>query len=339
MKKIFFLLATISLSLFVILIVGELLVRFLNPQPSLYPRYKFSEEYGAILFDSTTMIHKKPGHFKFSYKINEWGYRGKSIPISNEYEKSNIVILGDSYAFGTGVNDGEEFPAIIQSELEQEYDVINLSVPGYGLTQQIRRFYEFGRLYDPKIVILQFCSNDPADNIFNRVTEVDDGKFIFKKTNNTLAWIKIHLSHSVLQKSQLYNFFRSRIFESLRKKKVIDARIELEEIRTEYKTNSEELFYGDLLDVFAKDLAKKGVRLMMISVNGELEKFPSIISKLKVLQEEGVLKYFDVREWFLGITDFGSPEGHVWGIKAHKLLGQNLGKVIRSEDRDDRRSN
>jgi hypothetical protein len=40
---------------------------------------------------------------------------------------------------------------------------------------EIRRYYDTGAAYDPRIVVLQFCDNDPSDNLANRVTVVENG--------------------------------------------------------------------------------------------------------------------------------------------------------------------
>ena len=174
------------------------MVRFLRPQASLYPRWQYSAKYGKVLYKNTKMVHYMPGKWKFIYSINSYGYRGPLIPISNKYIKNNIVILGDSYAFGTGVNDGEEFSAIMQNRLRDKYDVINLSCGGYGLTQEIRRYYEFGQLYFPKFVILQFCSNDLDDNLMNCVTNVENARFVFTNTTNIASHINKYLSYSLI---------------------------------------------------------------------------------------------------------------------------------------------
>lgn len=109
------------------------------------------------------MIQELPGKWRFTYKINEYGYRGASVGISSKYFETNIVILGDSYSFGHGVQDGEEYAAVMNGILKEHYNVINLAVGGYGLTQEIRRYYAFGQLYQPRLVLLQFAENDPED--------------------------------------------------------------------------------------------------------------------------------------------------------------------------------
>ena len=207
---------SVVVALFVLLVVvvlGEFSIKLINPQPSMHPRWKFSEKYGSELFRNTKMVHERPGHWKFIYTINDYQYRGKLTPISEKYSKDNIIILGDSYSFGQGVNDGEEFAAILGKELQGQFNVINLSVGGWGLTQQIRKYYEFGRLYSPKIVLLQFCNNDPRDNFKNRVVSVENGEFKFHNSSTFINRIKKYLSGSAIQKSQIYNLFRNDLYQ------------------------------------------------------------------------------------------------------------------------------
>jgi len=323
----------LSLALVVSVVGGELFVRFLAPQVSMSPRWKYSEQYGALLYENAKMIHAMPGRYEYTYSINEYGYRGKTIPISNLYERDNIVVLGDSYAFGTGVNDGEEFPSIMGELLNPDYDVINLSVGGYGLTQEIRRFYEFGVLFAPKIVILQLCRNDPADNLFNKVTEVQGGRFVFRNTKNPIAWFKVYLSQSVIQRSQLYNFFRSRLYDAVRADVVVDARTNLETTQrstSDTAASVEDQFHNELLGAFAGNLHQRGIRLLMISVNGQLDQRPAIARSVRTLERQGLLEYVEVIPWFEGLKSsaYLSPEGH-WGAKAHLIIGQNLASVVR----------
>jgi hypothetical protein len=333
MKRSIYFILTILVGIVFSLFIGEIFVRFLQPQSSLYPRWKYSAQYGALLYENTKMVHSKPRDYNYVYTINQYGYRGKPVPISNRYDRLNLVVLGDSYSFGTGVSDGEEYPSVLGRALEPDYDVINLGVGGHGLTQEIRRFYEFGILYEPKVVLLQFCSNDPSDNIYNLVTEVRHGRFIFKDTNNPIAWIKKYLSKSIIQKSQLYNFIRGEMFRYIRSRVVVDARIQMQKATTQGNNNStpnliEEELYNVLLDTFARDLKRRGIRFLMISVNGQLQKFRIISKKIEMLEHEGMLEYIEVEPWFTGVTGFSSPEGHDWGKKAHEILGENLASIV-----------
>jgi len=327
-KKLTFSFIAIGLVCLILLLVAEFLVRIFRPQPVLYPRWQYSPEYGHVLYKNATMKHKGPGKWQFTYTINEYGYRGKKIPISNCYQKDTIVVLGDSYSFGTGVDDGEEYPSVMTNYLSDNYDIINLAVGGYGLTQEIRRFYEFGQLYQPKIVILQFCGNDPTENFYHRVTEIEDGIFIFKDTNNSVDWVKQYFSKSIIQRSQLYSLFRQVAYLYFKKRHIKTVRTELRQRNSEESVSPREEFHNSLLESFAKDLSGKGTHLMMISVNGQLDGFPRIKQKVSELDQNGYLKYIEVAPWFENVENYDSPEGHKWGKKAHRIVGYKLASYI-----------
>lgn len=138
-KRRAFYVAIIALSATISLVVGELIVRLFSPAPYMYPRYKYSQKYRFTLFENTRMEHGFPGKFKFYYTINEHGYRGRPVAFDNDGSRRNVVVLGDSYTFGMGVNDGEEYPAVLGDILGERYGVVNLGNPGWGLTQDRHR--------------------------------------------------------------------------------------------------------------------------------------------------------------------------------------------------------
>lgn len=331
-RKIIFSIISIIIAFIFIFMIGELLLRIFFPQEYMYPRWKFSPKYGAVLFDNCKMIHACPGRWKFIYKINEYHYRGKLIPISNVYDKKNIIILGDSYSFGHGVNDRDEYSAVIANKLKYNYNIINLSTGGWGLTQQIRRYYEFGQLYFPKIVLLQFCDNDLDDNFVNMVTTIEKGKFKFQNSKNTSNWIKKYLSRSIIQKSQIYNLFRDAAYQFFARRIAKKEKLNYQKKNSyDKKISPKEQFYNELLELFTKDLDQKGVELIMISVNRQLEQFPNIKAKVSDLSSKGLINYYDVIPWFENVSNYGSPEGHLWGKKAHYILGEKLSEIIKKK--------
>lgn len=332
-RKIQFTIISLLLGFMVIIAFGEILIRIVNPQPYLYPRWQYSSSYGAILYPNVTMVNKRPGIWKFKYQINSLRYRGKPVPIAKVYRKNNIVVLGDSYGFGTGVNDGEEFAAILGRELKENHEVINLSVGGWGLTQHIRRFYEFGKLYQPKIVILQYCKNDLRDNFSNRVTVIKNDEFKFVNSELSVNWVKKYMSKSFIQKSQIYNLFRNNIYK-LYEDKEVDAQLNLRKAENNNAPKAE-IFYADLLTLFAEELGSQGISVIMISVNGDLEKSDYLKSVVNHLNRTKHFKYVNVNPWFASMRDYGSPEGHIWGKKGHKILGENLVKVIKAMESED----
>ncbi|MFA8433405.1 MAG: SGNH/GDSL hydrolase family protein [Marinifilaceae bacterium] len=328
-KKLVFTMITLIIGATFVFAAGEILVRTFNPQVICDPRTNYSAKYGMMWPAEKTINNELPGHWKFTYTINRHNNRGPAHAISDSYTKKNIVILGDSNAFGQGVNDKEEFASIMAQQLDREYNVINLSNSGWGLTQEIRRFYDFGILYKPRIVVLQFCRNDPSDNFLFKVTQIENGQFVFKNSTNEINCLKKHLSNSIVQKSSLYNLFRAftrryffhkTILENVQKTNQVD----LERNELHIKQN----FYNDLLTLFAKDLKSKGTQLIMISVNNELNEHPLIKKKVAELDSLQLLNYQETENWFTHSAAYSSPEGHRWGKKAHRIIGNELVNLI-----------
>jgi hypothetical protein len=316
----------------------EALLRLFAPQPYIYPRYQYSERYGQTLYPSTAMVAERPGHWRFTYTTNEFGLRGPTVAVSNRYDLRNIAVLGDSYSFGNGVNDGEPFPAILADLLVGRANVVNLGVPGYGLSQQIRLYYEFGQVYQPLIVLLQFTNNDPADNLFYRVSKIENGRFVFQRDrsiNPILRTIKDFLSNSIIQRSQAYNFVRDHVYEALRARKV--ARGSNASIKQSMISHEEQL-HNDLLELFVEDLSERGIEVVLFGVNGHLTEFPAILAKVKELDRRRLLTYVASEPWFEGVSDYASPEGHAWGAKAHRIVARELAPMLAAKLSDARQS-
>jgi hypothetical protein len=319
-------------------IVGlELLVRALDPQAYIHPRYQYSERLSQTLLPSTEMVAAMPGAWRFVYTTSAYGFRAPTMPVSNRYDRPNVVVLGDSYSFGNGVNDGEEYPAVLAGLLGERADIINLGVPGYGLTQEIRLLYEFGQAYDPAIVVLQFSDNDPDDNLFYRVTEVEDGRFVFKADQSLgsfLRDIKTYLSQSRIQRSQLYNFLRNTAYETLRERHVEQELSAHEDLR------GKQALYNELLDLLVRDLDRRGIDVVLIGVTDHLAQFPRIAAKVQALADVGVLTYLQSEPWFEGMSDYATPEGHAWGAKAHRIAAEHLAPALKAilaaRERNDR---
>jgi hypothetical protein len=311
--------AAITLGLF------ETAVRFLMPQQELYPRYRYSERYGHLLPISTTIVHRLPGHWRFVYSTNEYGFRVAMPEITNRYDRPNIVALGDSCTFGQGVNDGEQYTVALARRLADVATVVNLGVPGFGLTHEIRMFYEFGLLYQPAVVVLQFHMNDPDDNVYEKVTTLEHGRFRFHTDSSVtgpLRAVKNWLSDSVLQHSAAYNLVRNTAYHAWYRHVV---RFETPEAR-----QRKEAFYNELISAFAEDLQQRGIRLVMFDVANHFAKWPGVQSHLQALEQRGLVRVLETKGWFEGLRDYATPEGHPWGPLGHRIIAEHLADPLRA---------
>ena len=102
------------------------------------------------------------------YEINADGFRGPVQVRPKPPGRFRVVILGDSIAFGYGVEEAAAFPRVLESELARRapgsnVDVVNLGVGGYNAWNEARVLEDVGVSYDPDLVLVQFCINDLND--------------------------------------------------------------------------------------------------------------------------------------------------------------------------------
>src|SRR6185369_4565386 len=97
-------------------------------------------------------------------KINDEGFRGRELPLPKPKGIKRILVLGDSNAFGYGVNEEERFSNLLEKQLVG-YETVNLGVFGYGTDQEAILLEREGLRFSPDLVILAFIPGDLTDNM------------------------------------------------------------------------------------------------------------------------------------------------------------------------------
>ena len=96
-----------------------------------------------------------------------------SVPPPGTYR---VVVLGDSFAFGTGAGDLDTYPVVLQQTLEhsgkyQRVEVLNAGIPNSGPGDQVLWYDRWVSRFHPHLVVLTlYGGNDVSD-------EVHDSKF------------------------------------------------------------------------------------------------------------------------------------------------------------------
>jgi len=93
----------------------------------------------------------------YHIKTNNKGFR-MSNPLKQTI-KQTVLILGDSFTFGTGVDTEEAYPNLLNNFFSDTV-VINGGVPGAGLKEELRVYKNFVAGMHPQVVILQVLDND-----------------------------------------------------------------------------------------------------------------------------------------------------------------------------------
>lgn len=151
-----------------LLVFGEFLSRIVFP--SLAPAYAdrtfwtYDPLMGWAQQPNQAGTFKHP-NFHVSVKFNSHGLRDKEYPLART-EKGRILVLGDSFGWGFGVEHKDIFSEVIERR-NPEWEIINASVSGYGTAQQYLYLRSKGILYKPDVIILLFYKNDFWNNVHN----------------------------------------------------------------------------------------------------------------------------------------------------------------------------
>ena len=143
-----------------------------------------------------TGVQKAPGNPDTIFHTNSRGLRGREHSLEKRPGQVRLVVLGDSFAWGFGVNDGEIFTDVLETLLPNT-EVINLGVTAYATRQEVQYFRDEGVIYSPDIVVLAFCLND----IYETTPAIEPGGALRASP----------LKQLLAQYSYLYQFTRDRI--------------------------------------------------------------------------------------------------------------------------------
>jgi hypothetical protein len=94
------------------------------------------------------------------WQENTLGFRDVEWTAADLQGRTTVVVLGDSFAAGWGVNDpADRFSDVLAARLGQDYAVLNMAISGTSTPEQldILRAWPFGQ---PDVVILQYFLND-----------------------------------------------------------------------------------------------------------------------------------------------------------------------------------
>ena len=177
------------LVLILLLIIGEFTIRIVRPNFQLYQRsnpnvYKdraFDKNYTKVYWprkdtdlgwvckqDSLLKFYSKYyNQFRTRYNINKEGFRNKNDfeAKSNPNNKSNILLLGDSFIFSIYLDEYKTIAYNLQKRFTGLYNIINLGIPGFGIDQCVLSYEKYSKLIDPNIVVLVYIDDDIARNL------------------------------------------------------------------------------------------------------------------------------------------------------------------------------
>lgn len=165
--------------------LGEGLVRLAGAGEATLSRgalHAFHPDYGWTCAPGLDARYQLSGNFDARVVCNELGQRSARLALEKPAGTRRIVVLGDSFMWGYGVENHEMLSERL-ARLLPDTEVVNLAANGYGTVQELVRFEHEGLAYRPDLTLLAFTWNDLGDNFDEKkggrpiVERQPDGRF------------------------------------------------------------------------------------------------------------------------------------------------------------------
>lgn len=197
-KEVYFSLVTGLFVLIICIIVIEVYFWKKNENNWVCEICKFDSELGW-----TTIPNTKVTKGKITYTTNSMGFRSDEVDPSKEH----ILVIGDSVAFGLGVNDDETVSYYLSQKLKK-YQVLNLAVPGYSIDQYYLTLKRHISKTKPKlIIVVLFSGNDWVETGQNHIFGISKPFFEIDRDEVT------QINPNISKFSCNHLFSRSKIFK------------------------------------------------------------------------------------------------------------------------------
>jgi hypothetical protein len=149
-------------------ILGEVIIRYAAPLPPVPRWFENSPEYVYRLKKNFSQQYDFPGFDAvMNVRTNALGHRQADWDPGRPFSGTTVLFLGDSFVFGYGVNVEDRFDMLLRKRFPDDAPLrlINAGVPGWGTLQELRYAREHLEIFQPDIIVLVFCGNDPHDDM------------------------------------------------------------------------------------------------------------------------------------------------------------------------------
>lgn len=321
------------------LLLAEVLVRAFFNEP-IQPRFVIDAGYGVRANQANVETrHFVPGDYKVTINTNSAGMRGtREYSIEKADGIKRVLLLGDSFPFGYGVEDNEVVSAVLEDMMNGQangssiYQVLNLSVSGFGQAEELVTYHEAGRTYDADSIVFFYYDNDIGNNAVSGLYELsDDGGGAERTGSSYLPAVKTReMLYSIAPMRWLFtysaawNFVRNKLSYVVQKSLLRKQGLEKFD---EQNPEAVELTSA-LLKQFVADVHHDGAEAIIVIIPAR----PKITSNFPLTQTEvarmGVV-LIDGRE-FLTAGDYYQRDSH-WRPSGHRKVAKRLAATLTQE--------
>jgi lysophospholipase L1-like esterase len=151
--------APLFLSIFgalVALIISEIGLRF-------YEYFYLVPPASSVTADGVSLTY---GHKVIQ---NSFGFREREIFIPKENQVKRVMVLGDSYTWGLGLDIEDTYVRVAEKLLnsstkQRKLELLNFALPGLNTRQQGEILEKYINHINPDLIVVGFCFNDPSED-------------------------------------------------------------------------------------------------------------------------------------------------------------------------------
>lgn len=230
LSKVFFTLFAVFIGCVIGLLAGELVIRVFVPQSTYGGGMSYMDE---VVLDLKSNFTGEFSHPDYVYTANTDDNRLRLTWTPDDAETDiTVLVLGDSFAFGMGVNDDQTIASTISKQLHEwgiRAQVQNAGVPAYNLGEIRCKYERVKDVLRPDVVVVttvfnDFVATEGGCEAILGGKKFDDQKKVSKKRMQTF-WAKLYptLRDLALGNSQLAVFLIKRSLNFLVKIGLRDA--------------------------------------------------------------------------------------------------------------------
>ena len=202
------------------LLVLEVVVRLIEPREVMRYFFEHADPVLHHAFVPNATGHYKTAEFETHYAINSLGLRDREIAGDKPPGVVRILMVGDSYTEGDGVEADETFSKCLERELRKQFgqdsvEVINAGVGSYSSLLEYLYLRTRGIRLKPDLVILNFDLSDVYDDLkYTAQARFDSSGIpsgVSPDPEQADGSFLVTVKDFFKQNTRLYNFVRLRI--------------------------------------------------------------------------------------------------------------------------------
>lgn len=259
-------------------------------------------------------------HRTIQVVISEQGLRDESYSPTPAPGRRRVLLLGDSFAWGFGVEKQEMFEKLLEDRFP-DMDVVNAAVPGYGTDQELLLLEEQGLGFHPNLVLLLFHPNDLLNNTWPR--QYGYPKPVLRLDGNGLRLESVPVPGGRLSELGMRTLRRSSILHEL-------WRRAMEPTQDLHASPTLAWDVTERLLVRMRDVsAKNGARFAVITFPWIDDATNRLLVRVRELLDRNQLTHIDLGPALSGrIAALLDPPTQHWTPEGHRVVADALAPAL-----------